>query len=56
MSFCPKLRFFKPNISATGWCKTLIFQTQIISSTRIYSLKYLRSTAMGCKVITIGTF
>ena len=50
MSFCHKLRFVKPNISATGWCKTLIFQTQIMWSTRIHSLKYLRSTTLGCKV------
>ena len=30
LSFCHKLRFSKPNISASGQCKTMIFQTQII--------------------------
>ena len=45
----------KPNthIFSTWWCKPLIFQTQIFSSNRIQSLKYLRSTVLGYTDIRI---
>ena len=46
LSFCRKL-------SATCGCKLLIFQTSIIWSNRINSLKYLRSTTLGCQDIGI---
>jgi len=36
-------------ISKTRWRKPLIFQTLIILSIRIYSLKYLRFTTFGCR-------
>jgi len=41
----------KSNIFGTRCCKPLIFQTQIIWSNRIHSLKYLRSTTFGSKDI-----
>ena len=50
MSFNHK--FFKcsnPFISATQWCKPLIFQTTTIWYNRIHSLKYIRSTTSGRK-------
>ena len=45
----------KPNthMFSTWWCKPLIFQTQIFSSNRIQSLKYLRSTVLGYTDIRI---
>ena len=52
-SFCNKLEFSNHNIFATLWCKPLIFQTQVFWSSRMHSLKYLRSTTLGCKDIGI---
>ena len=51
MSFCHKLKFSNPYsyIYETWWCKALIFQTLIIWSYRIHSLKYKRSMTLGCK-------
>ena len=46
MSFC-----LNPYISAIGRCNPLIFQTWIILSNIIHSLKYLRFTTSGCKDI-----
>ena len=43
LSFCHKFLFYNPYIFAVWWCKPLIFQTIIIWSKRIYSLKYQRS-------------
>ena len=40
-------------IFATLWCKPLIFQTYIIRSNIIHSLKYQRFTTFGCKDIEI---
>ena len=37
------------SLQLSWWCKPLIFQTLIIWSSWIYSLKYLRSTTLGCK-------
>ena len=39
LSFCHKLKFSNPYTFVTWWCKFVIFQTQIIKSSRIYSLK-----------------
>ena len=50
---CHRFKFINPYILATWWCKPLIFQTYIIWSSRIHSLKYLRSTALGWKHISI---
>ena len=47
------LKFSNPYILSAWWCKPFIFQTQIISSTRIYNFKYLRPTALGWKDIWI---
>ena len=44
-----------PYIFTTCWCKLLEFQTLIIWSNILYSLKYLRSTTLGCKDIRIKT-
>ena len=43
LSFCHKLWFYNRHIFSTWWCKPLIFQTIIIWSKMIHSLKYLRS-------------
>ena len=48
-----KLKFSHPYIFATWWCKPLIFQTSIIWSTKIQTLKFLRSTTLGCRDIGI---
>ena len=53
LSFGHKLKSSDSNIFATLWCKPLIFQTQILLSISINSLKYLRSTALGYKDIEI---
>ena len=42
LSLCHKLKFSNLYIFTTGWCRPLIFQTNIIWSNRILSLKYLR--------------
>ena len=46
-------QIFKPHIFKTRCCKPLIFQTQIIWSKRIHSLKNLRSATFGSKDIVI---
>ena len=51
LSFCHKLWFYNRHIFSTGWCKPLIFQTIIIWSKMIHSLKYLRSPTFKCKDI-----
>jgi len=56
MSFCNKLKLSNSYISATGWCKPLIFQTYIIWPNNIHSLKYKRSTTFGWKDIAIRKF
>ena len=53
LSLCPKLKFSNPYIFTTGRRRPLIFQTYI---NRILSLKYLRSTTLGCKDIRIRKF
>ena len=47
LSFCHKLKFSNPFISATGRCNPLIFQTWIICFTVIHSLKYPRSMSLS---------
>jgi len=47
LSFCPKFQFYSTKISTTKWCIPFIFQTYNVWSTRIHSLKYLRSTIFG---------
>ena len=56
LSCCNKLQLSNPHISATEWCKPLIFQTYIIWSNRNHSLKYQRYTTFGCKDIEIRKF
>ena len=53
LSLCHKLKFSNPYIFTTGRRRPLIFQTY---SNRIHSLKYLRSTTMGCTDIRIRKF
>ena len=48
-----KIKYLNLNILRTRCCKPLIFQTQIIGSNRIHSLKYLRSATFGSKDIVI---
>ena len=49
LSLCHKSQFFNTYISKTRWRKPLIFQTLIFWSIGIHSLKYLRSTTLGCR-------
>ena len=49
LSVWNKIKYLNLNIFRTRWCKPLIFQTQIIWSNRIHSLKYLRSATFGSK-------
>ena len=56
MSFCNKLKFSNSYIFANWWCKPLIFQTYIIWSNHIHSLKYTMSTTFGWKDIAIRKF
>ena len=49
LSLCHKFSFCKTYIFATLWYEPLIFQTYIIWSNSIHSLKYLRYTTLGCK-------
>ena len=49
LRLCHKLKFSFPYIFATWWCKPLIFQTYIIWSNGINSLKYLRSVTSSSK-------
>ena len=53
LSLWNKIKYLNLNIFRTRCCKPLIFQTHIILSNRIHSLKYLRSTTFGSKVIVI---
>ena len=53
LSFCHKLKFSNPYIYGTWCCRLLIFQTKIIWCNKIRSLKYLRSTTLGCRHIEI---
>ena len=47
LSLCHKSQFSNTYISKTRWHKPLIFQTLIVWSISIYSLKYLGSTTLG---------
>ena len=49
LSLCHKLRTSTTYIFAIRLCKPLIFQTMIIWSNTIHSLKYQRFTTLGCK-------
>ena len=49
LSLWNKIKYLNLNIFRARCCKSLIFQTQIIWSNRINSLKYLRSTTFGSK-------
>ena len=49
LSLWNKIKFLNHKIIRTRCCKPLIFQTQIIWSNRIHSLKYLRSATFGSK-------
>ena len=51
LSFCRKLWFYNPYIFGSQCRKSSIFQTYIIWSNRIHSLKYLRSTTLEFKDI-----
>ena len=53
LSLWNKIKYSNLNIFRTRFCKPLIFQTQIIWSNRIHSLKYLRSATFGSKDIVI---
>ena len=53
MSLWNKIKYLNLNIFRTRFCKPLIFQTQIIWSNRIHSLKYVRSATFGSKDIVI---
>jgi len=48
-----EIKYLNLNIFRTRCCKPLIFQTQIILSNRIHSLKYLRSATFSSKDIVI---
>ena len=49
LSLCHKYQFSNAYITKTRWRKSLIFQTLIIWSFRLHSLKYLGSTTLGCR-------
>jgi len=51
LSFCHKLWFYNRHIFSIWWCKPLIYQTFIIWSKEIHSLKYLRSPTVKWKDI-----
>ena len=53
MSIWNKIKYLNLNIFRTRCCKPLIFQTLIIWSNRIHSLKYLRSATFCSKDIVI---
>jgi len=53
LSLCHKLKYSNPFIYWTWCCRLLIFQTKIIWCNKIHSLKYLRSTTLGCRDIGI---
>ena len=54
LSLWNEIKYLNHNIFRTRCCKPLIFQTQIIWSNRIHSLKYLRYATFGSKEIVIG--
>ena len=54
LSLWNKIKYLNLNIFRTRCCKPLIFQTQIILSIRIHSLKYLGSATFGSKDIVIS--
>ena len=49
LSLWNKIKFLNHKIIRTRCCKPLIFQTQIIWSNRIHSLKYLKYATFGSK-------
>ena len=53
LSLWNKIKYLNHNIFRTRCCKPLIFQTQIIWSNRIHSLKYLRYATFGSKDLVI---
>ena len=53
LSLCNKIKYLNLNIFRTRCCKPLIFQTQIIWTNRIHSLKYLRYATFDSKDIVI---
>ena len=53
LSFCHKLWFYNRHIFSTWLCKPLIFQTNIIWSKMIHSLKYRKFPTFECKDIRI---
>ena len=53
LSFCPKLWIYNPYFFGTQCRTSLIFQTYIIWSNRIDSLKYLRFTTLESKDIRL---
>ena len=53
LNLCYKFNFCNPYIFATWLYKPLIFQTHIIWSNSIHSLKFQRSTTLGCSDIEI---
>ena len=53
LSLWNKLKYLNLNIFRSRCCKHLIFQTQIIWSNKIHSLKYLKSATSGSKDIVI---
>ena len=53
LSLWNKIKYLNLNIFRTRCCKPLIFQTQIIWSNRIHTLKYLRYATFDSKDIVI---
>ena len=53
LSLWNKIKYLILNFFRTRCCKPSFFQTQIIWSNRIHSLKYLRSATFGSKDIVI---
>ena len=56
MSFCHKIQFSKPYISATQCRRPLKFQTMNSVRSNCISMKYQRFTLSGCEDIDIGKF
>ena len=52
-SLCHKQNFSNPNNFAIWWWKPMTFQTLIVWSNRIYSLKYVKFMTLGFKDIVI---
>ncbi len=48
-SLCRKHKLYHPYMFPICWEKPLKFQTWIMSYTRIYIMKYLWTTTLGCK-------